>query len=173
MSTMQENMLKIDKNDEEDDENVLQLVIFQLGGEEFAVDIMQVQEIIRMPESTRIPQAPDYVKGVINLRGKIIVVINLDVKFNIEAKEIDENSRVIVVEVEDNVLGMVVDSVSEVIRLPHSNVENAPDIITSKIKAEYIQGVGKLDDRLLILLDLKRVLQESEMEHIEKIKKSA
>ncbi|MCS3924552.1 chemotaxis protein CheW [Methanosalsum natronophilum] len=171
---MEEKTLKIDRKMDEDDdnENVLQLVIFQLGGEEFAVDIMQVQEIIRMPETTRIPQAPEYVKGVINLRGKIIVVVSLDVKFNIEAKEVDENSRVIVVEVDDTILGMVVDSVSEVIRLPHSNVENAPDIITSKIKAEYIEGVGKLDERLLILLDLKKVLQESEMDQISNIKKN-
>ncbi len=171
---MEEKTLKIDRKMDEDDdnENVLQLVIFQLGGEEFAVDIMQVQEIIRMPETTRIPQAPEYVKGVINLRGKIIVVVSLDVKFNIEAKEVDENSRVIVVEVDDTILGMVVDSVSEVIRLPHSSVENAPDIITSKIKAEYIEGVGKLDERLLILLDLKKVLQESEMDQISNIKKN-
>ena len=146
--------------------DLLQLVVFQLGGEEFGVEIMQVQEIIRMPEITRIPQSPEYVEGVINLRGKIIVVINLDTKFGLHSKELDEDSRIIIVEVGDNVVGMVVDSVSEVMRLASSSVEPAPEIISTKIKADYLKGVGKLDERLLILLDLERVLSEGEMSQV-------
>ena len=153
-------------HDTESAEDLLQLVIFQLGGEEFGVEIMQVQEIIRMPEITRIPQSPEYVEGVINLRGKIIVVINLDTRFDLNSKELDDDSRIIIVEVGDNVVGMVVDSVSEVLRLATSSVEAAPEIISSKIKADYLKGVGKLDDRLLILLDLERVLSEEEMSHV-------
>ncbi len=159
------------KEESESGDDLLQLVVFQLGGEEFGVDIMQVQEIIRMPDTTRIPRAPDYVKGVINLRGKIIVVINLDTKFGIESKELDEDSRIIIIEVGNNIIGMVVDSVSEVTRLPASNVEKAPEIITSKIKAEYIMGVGKLDERLLILLDLEKVLGDEEVAEVSEIKK--
>ena len=147
-------------------DDLLQLVIFQLGGEEFGVEIMQVQEIIRMPEITRIPQSPEYVEGVINLRGKIIVVINLDTRFDLNSKELDDDSRIIIVEVGDNVVGMVVDSVSEVLRLATSSVEAAPEIISSKIKADYLKGVGKLDDRLLILLDLERVLSEEELSQV-------
>ena len=153
-------------HDAESAEDLLQLVIFQLGGEEFGVEIMQVQEIIRMPEITRIPQSPGYVEGVINLRGKIIVVINLDTRFGLNSKELDDDSRIIIVEVGENVVGMVVDSVSEVLRLATSSVEPAPEIISSKIKADYLKGVGKLDDRLLILLDLERVLSEEEMSQV-------
>ena len=147
-------------------DDLLQLVVFQLGGEEFGVEIMQVQEIIRMPEITRIPQSPEYVEGVINLRGKIIVVINLDTKFDLHSKELDDDSRIIIVEVGDNVVGMVVDSVSEVLRLATSSVDPAPEIISTKIKADYLKGVGKLDDRLLILLDLERVLSDEEMSQV-------
>ena len=153
-------------HDTESADDLLQLVIFQLGGEEFGVEIMQVQEIIRMPEITRIPQSPEYVEGVINLRGKIIVVINLDTRFGLNSKELDDDSRIIIVEVGDNVVGMVVDSVSEVLRLASSNVEPAPEIISTKIQADYLKGVGKLDDRLLILLDLERVLSDEELSQV-------
>ena len=152
--------------DTESADDLLQLVIFQLGGEEFGVEIMQVQEIIRMPEITRIPQSPEYVEGVINLRGKIIVVISLDTRFGLNSKELDDDSRIIIVEVGDNVVGMVVDSVSEVLRLASSNVEPAPEIISTKIQADYLKGVGKLDDRLLILLDLERVLSDEELSQV-------
>ena len=153
-------------HDAESADDLLQLVIFQLGGEEFGVEIMQVQEIIRMPDITRIPQSPEYMEGVINLRGKIIVVINLDTRFDLHSKERDDNSRIVIVEVGDNVVGMVVDSVSEVLRLSTSNVEPAPEIISSKIRADYLKGVGKLDDRLLILLDLERVLSGDELSQV-------
>jgi purine-binding chemotaxis protein CheW len=146
----------------------LQLVVFQLGEEEFGVDIMSVQEIIKMTNITRIPQTPPYVRGVINLRGKIIVVIDLGMRLDITSKEeTDEHSRIIVVEINDLVVGMMVDSVSEVMRLPKSNIEPAPSVIATKIGAEYLQGVGKVDDRLLILLDLKKVLTEGEMKQVE------
>ena len=141
-------------------EELLQLVVFQLGEEEFGLDIMQVQEIIRIPEITRIPHSPDYVKGVINLRGKIITVINLDTRFGMEQKLHDDNSRIIVAEVDENVVGMVVDSVSEVLRLPLSTVEPVPEIISTKINANYLKGVGKLEDRMLILLDITKVVME-------------
>lgn len=157
-------MEETEKNENEE----LQLVVFQLGGEEFGVDIMSVQEIIKMTNITRIPQAPPYVRGVINLRGKIIVVVDLDMRLDITGKEeADENSRIIVVEINDLVVGMMVDSVSEVMRLPKSNIEPAPPVIAAKIGAEYLQGVGKVGDRLLILLDLKKVLTDEEMQHIE------
>lgn len=146
--------------------DLLQLVIFQLGGEEFGVEIVKVQEIIRMPDITHIPQSPDFVEGVINLRGKIIVVINLDKRFNLNLKEVDENSRIIVVEIENNVVGMIVDSVNEVLRIPKSSVEPAPDLVLSQISRDYLKGVGKVDDRLLILLDLAKVLTIEEMNEI-------
>ena len=147
-------------------EELLQMVVFQLGGEEFGVEIMKVQEIIRMPEITQIPQSPDYVEGVINLRGRIIVVINLDKRFNLVSKEIDADSRIIVVEIGDNVVGMIVDSVNEVLRIPSTSVDPAPELVMSNISREYITGVGKIDGRLLILLDLAKVLDRKETEEI-------
>jgi purine-binding chemotaxis protein CheW len=147
-------------------DELLQMVVFQLGGEEFGVEIMKVQEIIRMPEITQIPQSPEFVEGVINLRGRIIVVINLDKRFNLVSKEVDAHSRIIVVEIGENVVGMIVDSVNEVLRIPASSVDPAPELVTSNISREYITGVGKIDDRLLILLDLAKVMNKKEVQEI-------
>jgi purine-binding chemotaxis protein CheW len=146
--------------------DLLQLVVFELGGEEFGVEIMNVQEIIRMPEMTQIPHSPDFVEGVINLRGRIIVVVNLSKRFNMRSKATDENSRIIVVEIGNAVVGMIVDSVNEVLRIPASNVEPAPELVTSKVSRNYLKGVGKIDKRLLILLDLARVMTVEEVDEI-------
>jgi len=146
--------------------DLLQLVVFELGGEEFGVEIMNVQEIIRMPEMTQIPHSPDFVEGVINLRGRIIVVVNLSKRFNMRSKATDENFRIIVVEIGNAVVGMIVDSVNEVLRIPASNVEPAPELVTSKVSRNYLKGVGKIDKRLLILLDLARVMTVEEVDEI-------
>jgi purine-binding chemotaxis protein CheW len=143
------------------DDDLHQLVIFNLGVEEFGVNIMQVQEIIRMPDITRIPRSPEYVKGVINLRGKIIVVMDLDRRFGMNETEMTDESRIVVVDINGTIIGLVVDSVSEVIRLKGSNIEQTPEIITQKINAEYLKGVGKMEDRLLILLNLENIITET------------
>ena len=154
-----------------DDE--LQLVVFNIGSEEFAVEIMKVQEIIRMTNITKIPQASGYVKGIINLRGRIIVVINLNVIMGMESKEQDENTRIIVTDIGNTVMGFIVDSVSEVIRLPVNSVESAPAIIANKIGTEYVRGVGKLEDRLLILLDLDKILGAKELLNVKNLSNEA
>lgn len=143
------------------DDDLNQLVVFNLGVEEFGINIMQVQEIIRMPDITRIPKSPEYVKGVINLRGKIIVVMDLDKRFGMQSNEMTDESRIVVVDIDGTIVGLVVDSVSEVIRLNTSNIEQTPEIITQKINAEYLEGVGKLDDRLLILLNLGNIVNDA------------
>ncbi len=147
----------------------LQLVVFNIGTEEFGVEIMNVQEIIRMTNITRIPQASGYVKGIINLRGRIIVIINLNVIMGMQGKGQDENTRIIVADIGETVMGFIVDSVSEVIRLTASSVEPAPAIIANKIGTEYVRGVGKMKDRLLILLDLDRILGANEIKTIKAI----
>lgn len=134
----------------------LQLVTFEVHGEEFAVDILAVQEINRMMELTRVPQSPPEVEGVINLRGKIIPVLDLRKRFNFNAGERSEHNRIIVVEVHSKVLGFIVDRVHEVLRIPSDIVEPAPAMICS-IDSDFIAGVGKLKDRLLILLDLPKL----------------
>jgi purine-binding chemotaxis protein CheW len=140
----------------------LQLVSFNIGTEEFGVDILKVQEINRMVEITRVPQAPHYVEGVINLRGKVIPIVDLRKRFNLELKEHDKNTRIVVVDIGGNIMGMIVDSVSEVLRLPASTIEPPPEIVTG-VNSEYIKGVAKLDDRLLIFLDLSTVIDMAEM----------
>lgn len=141
---------------------LLQLVSFNIGSEEFGVDILKVQEINRMVEITRVPQAPPYVEGVINLRGKVIPIVDLRKRFNIEEREYDKNTRIVVVDISGNIMGMVVDSVSEVLRLPANTIEPPPEIVAS-INSEYIKGVAKLEDRLLIFLDLSKVIDVNEM----------
>ncbi|MFQ5500137.1 MAG: chemotaxis protein CheW [Candidatus Zixiibacteriota bacterium] len=143
-------------------DELLQLVSFNIGSEEFGVDILKVQEINRMVEITKVPQAPSYVEGVINLRGKVIPIVDLRKRFNLEIKEYDKNTRIVVVDISGNIMGMVVDSVSEVLRLPASTIEPPPEIVTG-INSEYIKGVAKLEDRLLIFLDLSMVIDVSEM----------
>lgn len=138
--------------------DILQLVTFKLGNEEYAVDILKVQEINRMVEITTIPNAPVYVEGVINLRGKVIPVINLRKKFGFESKEVDAHSRIIVVDV-GNTVGLIVDSVSEVLRLSSDTVEPPPQMAGNN-SADYILGIGKLEDRLLILLDIESLLRD-------------
>jgi len=143
-------------------DELLQLVSFNIGSEEFGVDILKVQEINRMAEITKVPQAPHYVEGVINLRGKVIPIVDLRKRFGLEIKEYDKNTRIVVVDIDNNVMGMVVDSVSEVLRLPASTIEPPPEIVTG-INSEYIKGVAKLEDRLLIFLDLSKVINMNEM----------
>jgi len=140
----------------------LQLVSFNVGNEEFGVDILKVQEINRMVEITRVPQAPHYVEGVINLRGKVIPIVDLRKRFNLEFKEPDKDTRIVVVDIDGNITGMIVDSVSEVLRLRASMIEPPPDIVTG-INSECVKGVAKLEDRLLIFLDLSKVIDVSEM----------
>jgi purine-binding chemotaxis protein CheW len=138
-------------------EGLLQLVSFNIGEEEFGVDILKVQEINRMCAVTRVPNAPEYVDGVINLRGKVIPIIDLRSRLGMPRKEHGKNTRIIVVEVGGKVIGFVVDAVREVLRIP-GNVTEPPPSILGSVREEYITAVGKLDDRLLILLDLEKVL---------------
>ncbi|MBM4107518.1 MAG: chemotaxis protein CheW [Phycisphaerae bacterium] len=134
----------------------LQLVTFDVADEEFAVDILAVREINRMMTLTRVPQSPPEVEGVINLRGKIIPVLDLRRRFGMPAGERTERSRIIVVEVNGRVLGFIVDGVHEVLRISGDIVEPAPAMVCS-IDSEFIEGVGKLNDRLIILLNLGKL----------------
>lgn len=130
----------------------LQLVVFQLGQEEYGVDIQTVQEIIRPVKITRVPGAPEHVEGVIDLRGKIIPVIDLHKKLQLGQRQNTESARIIVVQVDDALTGIIVDGVSEVLRLPAEQIEK-PDMTDEA----FIEGVGKLNGRLIILLKIERL----------------
>lgn len=149
----------------EREEEILQLVTFHVGDEEFGVEILEVREINRMMEITRVPHAPEFVEGVINLRGQVIPVVDLRKRFGLQAVERDKSARIVVVELGDRVVGFLVDSVSEVLRVPRGLVEPPPPIVGG-IDAAYIEAVVKLEDRLLILLDLRKLLSRGETEEL-------
>lgn len=141
----------------QDASEVIQLVGFCLGDEEFGVNINEVHEINRTMEITPVPRTPDFIEGVINLRGKVIPVINMRKRFSLPFAEKTNQTRIVIVEMEGKIVGMLVDSVTEVLRIASSTIEPPPDIL-SGIDNENIQGVAKLENRLLILLDLAKVL---------------
>ncbi len=141
------------------DEEEVQLVVFQLGHEEYAVEVSQVREIISMVDVTRLPNAPAFMKGVVNLRGQILAVIDLAERLDIMPGEGDR--RIIVSEVGDNRVGMIVDSVSEVLRVPAGSIEPNP-VLSREAEAGMIKGVIKQQNRLLILLDAAYVLRAVE-----------
>lgn len=156
----------MDQNSQKAINGILQLVTFNIAEEEFGVDIMHVKEIIRMMEITKVPKSPDFVEGVINLRGNVVPIIDLRKRFSMEGKERDKNTRISVIDLDGTIVGFVVDAVHEVLRIPSDTVEPPPPVV-SGIDSDYISGVGKLDDRLLIMLDLHRLLTGNEREALD------
>lgn len=148
---------------------LLQLVTFNLVGEEFGLPILDVREIIRMVEVTPVPHSPDFVEGVINLRGQILPVIDLRKRFNLESSVADDDTRIVVVEINKNLIGLIVDGVNEVLRIPSETVNPAPQIVSSGIGAEYIQGIAHYNEKMIILVDLERVFSGDEMENLANI----
>lgn len=136
-----------------------QLVVFEVGNEAFGIDISSVQEIIRLQQITDVPKAPMHVKGVINLRGKVIPIIDLRDKFSLAQTEETKSSRIVVVDVLGSTVGMIVDAVSEVLRIGTNQIEPPSSIIESYEK--YLKGIGRLDERLILLLDLERLIPEA------------
>jgi purine-binding chemotaxis protein CheW len=153
----------MDQTQKKQDDELIQLVTFSIGEEEFGVDILKVQEIIRTMEITKVPRAQAFVEGVINLRGKVIPIIDLRRRFNLPSKAHDKHTRIIVIEINNMIVGFVVDSVSEVLRIPAGTVEPPPAVVAG-MESDYISGVGKLHDRLLILLDLDKLLSSEDIE---------
>jgi purine-binding chemotaxis protein CheW len=150
------------KGFKKDSPDILQLVSFVIGSEEFGIDILCVQEINRMLQITKVPNAPEYVSGIINLRGRVIPVIDLRHRLGLPPKDTDHNTRIIVIEVCGKTVGFIVDSVKEVIRIPQNITETPPEIVAG-INSEFIKAVGKLSDRLLILIDLEKILSAAEL----------
>lgn len=151
-----------------EESELIQLVTFELAEEEFAINILNVQEIIRLLPITRVPNTPSFVDGVINLRGKVIPVIDMRRRFKLPPKEYTSNTRIIVMNLKTQTVGFVLDAVSEVLRLPLSVIEDPPAVVAG-IGSEYLDGVGKLQDRLLILLDLEKLLLAKEHSALNKM----
>ena len=146
----------------------IQLVICKIGDEDFGVEINQVREIVKLVSITRMPKAPLFIEGVVNLRGQIITVIDLAKRLDLPSTGKTDSTRIMVVEAGEETVGMIVDSVSEVLRLSTDNIEDTPALIDTEIHEQYLRGVGKSEDRLLILLDLNEVLSTEEIKHVSK-----
>lgn len=157
--------MKSNQNRNESNE-LLQLVSFKISNEEFGIDILSVQEINRMLQITKVPNTPAFIEGVINLRGRIIPVIDLRVKLGMEKKEYSKDTRIVVVEIKNRTVGFIVDEVNEVLRIPESITEAPPDMVGG-VASDYIISIGKLEDRLLILLDLEKMLPASELQALD------
>ena len=143
-----------------------QFVVFVLADQKYGVEVAQVREIIMVPEITKIPCAPDFVEGMINLRGQVTTILDLRKRFGLQLKDDDDISRIIIIEREGASVGMAIDRVTEVMRLSRSSIEETPDIISNN-ELSYIKGVGKLSDgTLLIIIDLEGILSSEEMEVI-------
>jgi len=150
-------------------EKIRQFVVFALGGEEYGVNIRDVREIVRTGEVTMVPNAPNFIRGIINLRGKIVVVIDLEKRFLLQREEEYTGKHIIIAEIGESIYGMMVDEVTEVLRLPAEDIKPAPPIITKKINVDYLMGVGTVEERLLILLDLLKVLAEEELVELSEV----
>jgi purine-binding chemotaxis protein CheW len=142
-----------------------QIVRFTVSKESFGVDIGMVQEIVTVPEITRVPDTPDFIEGIINLRGKIVSVIDLRKRLKLNGAGRDKKNRILVTELDGRIIGLIVDEVSEVLRLNPDNIEPPPELVNSA-GAEYITGVGKLDNMIILLLDLGRVLNTEEIDKL-------
>lgn len=148
-----------------------QLVIFRLGQEEYGVDIMQVKEIIRMTNINKVPQVPEFVEGIISLRGEILPIIDLREKFGMEKSEKTLATRIIVLNFNNMTIGGIVDEVAEVLRIPNDAITPPPPVIRG-INSEYLKGVGQIDDRIIILLDMTKILSTNEVIKIKEIEEN-
>ncbi len=162
-----------ERADQLEKEQLMQLVGFTIGKELFGVNILMVQEIIRAAPITAVPNSPDFVEGVINLRGNIIPVIELRKRLGFTTPEVGmEDSWILILDIEGRITGFIVDSVTEVLKIEESTIEPPPDIVVAGLESQYIRGVCEIDDRLLILLDFTRILLVEEIKKLRELKAS-
>lgn len=149
----------------ESDDPVLQWVTFQLAEETYGINVMQVQEVLRYSEIAPVPGAPSYVLGIINLRGNVVTVIDTRARFGLDSTEVTDSTRVVIIEADQQVIGILVDSVAEVVYLRSSDIDSAPNIGTEE-SARFIQGVSNREGELLILVDLNKLLTDEEWDEV-------
>jgi purine-binding chemotaxis protein CheW len=152
--------VKIDPNDE-----ILQWVTFTLENETYGINVMQVQEVLRYTEIAPVPGAPLYVLGIINLRGNVVTVIDTRSRFGLESKEITDNTRIVIIEADKQVIGILVDKVTEVVYLKSSEIDDAPNVGNDE-SAQFIKGVSNREGELLILVDLNKLLSDDEWDEL-------
>ncbi|HWQ95624.1 MAG TPA: chemotaxis protein CheW [Gammaproteobacteria bacterium] len=145
---------------------LVQWVTFRLDNETYGVNVMQVQEVLRMTEIAPVPGAPGYVLGIINLRGNVVTVIDTRKRFGLEPREVDDATRIVITEIEQQVMGMLVDSVAEVVDVRMSEIETAPNVGNDE-SSRFIQGVSSREGDLLILVDLNKLLSADELKEMQ------
>lgn len=150
---------------EDNEDSIIQWVTFRLESEKYGIKVMQVQEVLRMTEIAPVPGAPHYVIGIINLRGNVVTVIDTRKRFGLPEVEADDETRIVIVEAENNVVGILVDSVAEVVDLKMGEIETAPNVGNDE-SSKYIQGVSSRDDELLILVDVNKLLSDEEWQDV-------
>ncbi len=146
-------------------DSVIQWVTFRLADEIYGINVMQVQEVLRVSEIAPVPGAPHYVLGIINLRGNVVTVVDTRIRLGLETSEVTDSTRIVIIEGAKHVVGILVDCVAEVVDLPSSEVESAPNVGNDE-SAKYIQGVASRDGELLILVDLNKLLTDDEWEEL-------
>lgn len=147
---------------------ILQWVTFQLAEETYGINVMQVQEVLRYSEIAPVPGAPEYVIGIINLRGNVVTVIDTRARFGLEPAAVSDSTRIVIIESDQQVIGILVDSVAEVVYLRSSDIDSAPNVGTEE-SARFIQGVSNRDNELLILVDLNKLLTDEEWDEVSQI----
>ena len=153
----------------ENEEEQLQLLTFRLGGEEYALNIMDIKEIIRPKEATEVPKTPDYILGIISLRGTIIPIFDVSLRLGLTKSDSGPQNRIVVVKSSEHFFGLYVDSVVQVLDIPISKIEPPPEILGG-VEGEFLRGIGRIDERLIILLNLERILKldtEASSGHLE------
>lgn len=168
MSDKHDNRSLNNQTAKEGGDQILQWVTFQLDEETYGINVMQVQEVLRYSEIAPVPGAPDYVLGIINLRGNVVTVIDTRTRFGLPTSEVTDQSRVAIIEADEQVIGILVDSVAEVVYLRSSEIDSAPNVGTEE-SAKFIQGVSNRDGELLILVDLNKLLTDDEWDEISRI----
>lgn len=161
LDALDENYLDEDDEDTQKD----RYFTFQVGEEEYGIGIINVIEVIGMQKITEVPDMPDFVKGVINLRGQVIPVMDVRTRFQMKPREYDDRTCIVVVNIRDTAIGLVVDKVSDVIDIPEDNVDPPPRV-SRKPSSRFIRGMGKIDDQVKILLDVQKLLYDDELEQV-------
>jgi len=154
--------LTADRGSGRADNPVIQLVGFRLDNEDYAIAITKIQEIILIKPITRIPQVPDFIEGLINLRGSVIPIVNLRKRFGLLPRELDDETRIIVVNVHDKTVGCIVDAVTQVMRINRDQIQ-PPPLGVLAVNHQYLAGLAKLDDRLMIILDIEKLFEAEEL----------
>ncbi len=167
-SLQEENGIDIRSGSAKSNINLAQLVTFKVDNELYGLEILKIQEIVRLPDITRLPKAVSFIKGVINLRGNIVPVIDLREKFGLPAKRYSKMTRAIVVEISGKKIALIVDEVAQVLRIDSSEISEAPYLVSS-IAKEFIKGVAKFEEQLVIILMIDKILSNSDVVELEKM----